>query len=143
MTIEAFGLPLRLVSIIDAKQGISIYKKERARETLYQDCSEEDVAYAVACLCPESIALSATPLLLTQDRFGRVPRVYSETLQDRRVQRELQKKMYTAQPCQKIFSLTAGHSPFFSVPEEFVAILTSSEVLRDCVERWQRDEREK
>jgi hypothetical protein len=33
----------------------------------------------------------------------------------------------------KILSLRAGHSPFFSVPEEFVAILTSSEVLRLCV----------
>jgi pimeloyl-ACP methyl ester carboxylesterase len=119
--------------IIDTKEGINIFKKERAREVLYHDCSDEDVAYAVARLCPESLAIFETPLTLTEERFGRVPRVYIETLEDRRVPPELQKKMYTAQPCRRVFSLIASHSPLFSVPEELGAILTSPEVLRDCV----------
>jgi hypothetical protein len=87
------------------------------------------VTYAISRLCPSSTAIGATPLTLTAERFERVPRVYIEASQDRRVKPELQKMMYTAQPCRKVFSLATSHSPFFSAPEALVDILTGSEVL--------------
>jgi pimeloyl-ACP methyl ester carboxylesterase len=116
-------------TIIDREHGLSMFKKERAREMLYHDCTDEDVAYALSHLCPSSTAIGATPLTLTAERFGRVPRIYIETLQDRRVKPDLQKMMYMAHPCRKVFSLATSHSPFFSAPEALVDILTSSDVL--------------
>ncbi|MFH1490798.1 MAG: alpha/beta hydrolase, partial [Pseudomonadota bacterium] len=61
----------------------------------------------------------------TQENFGRVPRVYMTALFDRAVTPEMQKKMFTALPCQQVMSLNTGHSPFFSAPGELVRHLTS------------------
>jgi pimeloyl-ACP methyl ester carboxylesterase len=116
-------------TIIDRARGISMFKKERAREMLYHDCADEDVAYAISRLRPSSTAIGTTPLTLTAERYGSIPRVYIATTQDRRVKPELQKMMYAVQSCRKVFSLATSHSPFFSTPEALVDILTSSDVL--------------
>ncbi|HZR38969.1 MAG TPA: alpha/beta fold hydrolase [Ktedonobacteraceae bacterium] len=116
-------------TIIDRERGVSMIRKERARDVLYHDCSDEDVTYALSRLCPESTAIGSMPLTLTAERFECVPRIYIAALQDRRVKPELQKAMYTAQPCHKVFSLETSHSPFFSAPEELVSILTSFDHL--------------
>ena len=100
-------------------------KAEAFREALYADCSEEDVTLATALLTPEPNAPVATPMHITQEHFGRVPRVYIETLRDRGVSPSLQKKMYTALPCQRVMSMETSHSPFFSAPQELVRHLTS------------------
>ncbi len=115
-------------TIIDREHGLSMFKKERAHEMLYHDCPDEDVALAIAHLRPSSIAIGATLLTLTAERYGSVPRIYIETTQDRRVKPELQHMMYTVQPCNKVFSLATSHSPFFSAPEALVDILTSTDV---------------
>jgi len=54
-----------------------------------------------------------------------VPRVYIECLRDRTIAPPIQKMMYTATPCQTIFSMETSHSPFFSAPQELVRHLTS------------------
>jgi len=58
----------------------------------------------------------ATPVAVTQENFGRVPRVYIECLQDRAIPPALQKQMYTATPCRNVLSMDTSHSPFFSAP---------------------------
>jgi hypothetical protein len=76
-------------------------------------------------LTPEPNAPVAMPLHITQEHFGRIPRVYIETLRDRGVSPSLQKKMYTALPCQMVMSMETSHSPFFSAPQELARHLTS------------------
>lgn len=117
----------RIVSnlVVNEEQGYHMLKAEAFREALYADCSVEDVALATALLTPEPNAPVATPLNLSDEKFGRVARVYIETLQDRGVTPTLQKKMYTATPCQKIISMETSHSPFLSAPEKLVSHLTS------------------
>lgn len=111
--------------VVNEEQGYHMLKAEAFREALYADCSEEDVTLATALLTPEPNAPVATPLSLTDEHFGRIPRVYIETLRDRGVSPSLQKKMYTALPCQMVMSMETSHSPFFSVPQELVRHLTS------------------
>lgn len=89
-----------------------------AREVLYNDCSDEDVALAMLLLQPQPLAPMATPLRLTADRFGTVPRFYIECLRDNTVPPSLQKAMYTASPCSRVISMDTDHSPFFSRPQE-------------------------
>lgn len=60
-------------------------KAEVFRKALYADCSDEDVTLATALLTPEPNAPVATPLELSAEHFGGVPRIYIETLQDRGV----------------------------------------------------------
>jgi pimeloyl-ACP methyl ester carboxylesterase len=111
--------------VVNEEQGCHMLKAEAFREALYADCSEEDVALATALLTPEPNAPVATPLNLSEEKFGRVERVYIETLRDKGVTPTLQKKMYTASSCQKVISLETSHSPFLSAPEKLVSHLAS------------------
>jgi len=110
---------------VNKEQGSHMLKAGAFREALYADCPEEDVALATTLLTPEPNAPVATLMHLTEERFGRIPRVYIETLRDRGVSPPLQKKMYTALPCQRVMSMQTSHSPFFSAPQKLVRHLTS------------------
>jgi hypothetical protein len=47
------------------------------------DCSDEDVTLAGTLLAPEALAPAVTPIHVTEECFGRVPRVYIECLHDK------------------------------------------------------------
>ncbi len=111
--------------VLNEAEGHHMLKQEAFKAALYADCSQEDVSLATALLTPEPNAPVATPLNLSDKNFGQVARIYIETLQDKGVSPNLQKKMYTAIPCQKVISMETSHSPFLSSPEKLVSHLTS------------------
>jgi hypothetical protein len=90
---------------------------EATKEVFYGDCSDEDVARAKSLLVPQASAPFPTPINTTEENFGRIARVYIESLRDRAVSPSLQKQMYTTLTCQKVISMDTSHSPFFSAPE--------------------------
>lgn len=92
------------------------------REGLYHDCDENITELAKVLLSHEPFESAVTPLYLTEENFGSIPRYYIECLQDRAVTPFIQKKMYTETPCRKIYRLDTSHSPFFSRPEELCRI---------------------
>jgi len=100
-------------------------RDKAVKESFYGDCSDEDVAWAISMLVRQAVAPFTTPVDTSEEHFGGVPRVYIECLRDRTISPSLQKKMYTALPCQRVFSMDTSHSPFFSEPEKLVAYLTS------------------
>ena len=67
----------------------------------------------------------ATPLALSEGNFGRVPRAYIETLEDRAVTPSFQEEMHERLPCRKVVPMDTGHWPFYSAPEELAGHLTS------------------
>lgn len=93
------------------------------RDGLYHDCDEEITELAKVLLGHEPVESGITPLKLTEENFGSVPRVYIECTEDRAVTPFIQRKMYTETPCEKVYSLPTSHSPFFSKPKELVDIL--------------------
>lgn len=66
-----------------------------------------------------------TPLRLTDKNYGRVPRVYVETLRDNAIPNRYQKMMLEKLPCERVFTLDCDHSPQFSMPDELERILLS------------------
>ncbi len=102
-----------------------VFRKEAAKEVFYADCSDEDITRAKSLLCSQALAPLKAPLHLTEENFGRVPRVFIECLNDKAISPSMQKKMYTATPCQKVLSLNTSHSPFFSAPEALTTHLIS------------------
>ncbi len=106
-------------------QGYITVREEGCREAFYGDCSEQDVALATLLLTPEPIAPLVTPLDLSERNFGRVPRVYVETLDDCAITVSQQRKMIAAVPCAEVISMNTSHSPFFSAPQELVEHLVS------------------
>jgi pimeloyl-ACP methyl ester carboxylesterase len=92
-------------------------------EGLYHDCDDSITELAKVLLSHEPVESGITPLELSEENFGRVPRVYIECTEDRAVTPFIQRKMYTETPCEKVYRLETSHSPFFSKPKELVEIL--------------------
>jgi hypothetical protein len=102
---------------ISEEKGLVSVDREVAADVFYDDCPPEVAEDAVARLVPEAVAPRRTPAELTDDRYGRVPRVYVETVNDRALPVALQRRMYAALPCREVVSIASGHSPFLSMPE--------------------------
>jgi pimeloyl-ACP methyl ester carboxylesterase len=98
--------------------GVEIYK-----EGLYHDCEDYVIDLAKVVLSHEPVVTGITPLRLTEENFGRVPRYYIECTEDRAVTPYIQQKMYSETPCRKVYKMATSHSPFFSKPEELVEIM--------------------
>jgi len=125
--IEEDGTSLMLGNVeVAADQSYAFVKRESLNEIFYGRTSDQDRVLANLLILPEPIHPSATPLVITEDRFGRVPRVYIETLQDKAIPLGLQRKMHTAIPCQQVFAIDSDHSPFFSQPARLAELLLNA-----------------
>jgi pimeloyl-ACP methyl ester carboxylesterase len=98
------------------------------RDTFYNTTSEEWVARAASLVGPEPMQPWLTPLKLTPQGYGRVPRAYIECLRDRAIPLELQRLMVAATPC-RVASMDTDHSPFFSAPEALCEQLSVIQTL--------------
>jgi pimeloyl-ACP methyl ester carboxylesterase len=99
--------PSRLV--VDPQHTASIF---------YNLMSDEDAREATARLMPEPGTAFTTPITISAERFGRVPRAYIEATQDRAISLEMQRDMQAFLPCDRVITLEADHSPFYSaVPQ--------------------------
>lgn len=96
------------------------------KEALYHDCPDEITALACTLLQAEPNWAGFTPLRLSQARFGSVPKIYIECLRDRAVTIDLQRRMQRETPCDQVYTLDSGHSPFFSQPEALARILDAA-----------------
>ena len=111
-------------AVVNSEEGYVTFNQKALREVFYQDCSARDIALAkLALIDRQPLAPLATPIRITDERFGRVPRFYIETLQDRAITPSFQQRMYRSIPCQKIVSLNTSHSPFFSRPKQLTNYL--------------------
>ena len=98
------------------------FARDKLPSLFYADVSPEDRYKAMQRLRPQPLAISTTPLTLTEERFGSVPRWYIECIHDNAIRIALQRTMAKETPC-KVLRLECGHSPFFSNPEELVEYL--------------------
>lgn len=94
-----------------------------AGEHFYSLCTPRDRAEAIARLVPEPIVPMSTPLHLTPERFGRVPRHYVECQFDDMVPVAMQKAMREGLDWASITTLYSDHSPFLSMPDKLAAAL--------------------
>ena len=95
-----------------------------AREAFGTDVAGEVWDRYWARTRPEPLAPLVTPVLTTEKKFGRVPRVYVETLRDRAVTPAMQLRMRSALPC-RVVTLDSGHMPMLSTPGQLAEILAS------------------
>jgi len=113
-------------NLIFSDDGLTMTVDPRVvREAVYADCSDEDIVSAGARARPEPAAPFATPVELTQERSGTVPRYFVECLQDRAISPKFQRQMYTDNHCVEVFSMNTSHSPYLSQPEELAEHLMS------------------
>jgi pimeloyl-ACP methyl ester carboxylesterase len=102
--------------------GIVTVAPDRAAAAFYHRCEPEDVAWAVPQLGPEPMRPLMTPVRLTPERFGSVPKFYIGSRQDRVLPWWLQGQMSAACGAE-LLELAADHSPFLSAVDELVEVL--------------------
>jgi pimeloyl-ACP methyl ester carboxylesterase len=121
---RADGESLVPPNMIPAVGGVTCnLRAEVIRAALFGQCTDADYAYALARMSPEPLKPLVTPVKVTAQRFGRVPRAYVECLQDRTVTPAAQRQMQAALPCDPVFTLDSDHSPFLSHPQELARLL--------------------
>jgi pimeloyl-ACP methyl ester carboxylesterase len=102
---------------------LSMIDPASAVDVFYNTADPADAKAAAAQLTPQPEGGRRSKLQLSDENFGRVPRVYIETLQDRSVFNELQKRMYSETPCKTLHTLDTDHAPQLSAPDDLAAIL--------------------
>jgi pimeloyl-ACP methyl ester carboxylesterase len=105
---------------------------ERARAVFYSRCSNKDVAYAIRRLRPQALSVQQATVSLTGERYGSVPRIFFECLEDNTVSLGLQRYMVERSPC-PVVSLATDHSPFFSAP-----VLLADELIKAAAQAPKR-----
>jgi len=111
-------------NMIPAEGGVTCDLRESViRDALFGLCSESDYELAVTLMRPEPLKPLVTPLRVTDERFGQVPRTYIECSQDRTITLGPQRRMQAALPCDPVLTLASDHSPFFSQPTALAQML--------------------
>jgi pimeloyl-ACP methyl ester carboxylesterase len=86
-------------------------------ETFGADCPPQYQDVLVKRHRPEPVPPLATPVTLTETRYGSVPRDYIETLADHAVSHQLQTLMLSRVSVRQRFQLPSSHCPFLALPE--------------------------
>ncbi|WP_312407261.1 alpha/beta fold hydrolase [Rhizobium sp.] len=103
--------------------GTARFKQEYLAELLYNDASDEDREIASQSLVLEPTASFTTPVRLTNDKFGRIPKAFVECAWDNAIPPALQQAMQEASRVDIRYRLESGHSPFFSAPMDLMDAL--------------------
>ncbi len=122
---ETSTVPPGTPTFEDGWKGLTqpVPPKEECVARFYNDCSEEDIAFALPRLKPQVNAPRITPVHLTDARFGSVPRIFIACEKDNAMTPERRKAVAEHGGCEKVLSLPTGHSPFFSEPEMLAVML--------------------
>lgn len=117
----ADGDPVALVQpnlVVDEAAGTCVIDEQARQAVFFGECSEEEASWAAPQLVPESLAVVAAPVQITEERAGAVARVYIECERDRAIGIAKQRQMWADRPCAQVLTLDADHSPFLSRPVE-------------------------
>ena len=105
-------------TIWSSDRSVTYVPVEAAIVHFFNDCSEQDARAAASRLTPQGEGGRAVVVRTSAERFGRVPRLYVEALNDRSVILPAQRLMQTLVPGARVISLPTGHAPQFSAPRQ-------------------------
>ena len=103
-------------TVADPAQGPAVFA---------QLSPSDAVAVAMERLAAEPHGPRSTPLRLTTERFGSLPRTYIECTEDRTIPLSSQRMMQALVPGADVLTLHTDHSPFLSRPAELAAALVA------------------
>ena len=98
-------------------------KEEGIKDVIYTDASDEDLKRIMERVVPQASMPFATPINITEENYGSIPRVYIECTNDLVITPGAQKEMYTKMPCEKVLTLETSHAPNYGAPERLVEYL--------------------
>ncbi len=109
--------------VIEGEPPVAVLSAEAASAAVYNDCTSEQTAWAVARRRPQAVAPYATPVDVNEDALAAIPRSYVLTSRDRSLMPALQRRMIREHPCGRVIELDADHAPYLSATDGLVAAL--------------------
>ncbi len=92
-------------------------------ETFMQDAPYAVANWAAPQFRAQAIAPMTTPVQLSDDAYGKLPKSYIVCTRDRTIDPVLQRVMAARSGCSRIKELASDHSPFLSRPSETAEML--------------------
>jgi pimeloyl-ACP methyl ester carboxylesterase len=111
------GRDTRAPEFVNSPDGIEIHAEDRLLDAAYENATRELRDRAAAHVTPEPVFGLTTPLALTLERYGSVPRAYIECIRDLVVPLELQLAMQAREPCAIVRTIDTDHCPTYSASE--------------------------
>lgn len=100
----------------------TILEADRVR-VFAADATPAQVDALQASMIREPLGPIATPVTLTEDRFGSVPAAYVRTLEDGTLSPQLQTRMIERAGLERVQDIDSGHVPYLTRPEELARLL--------------------
>ena len=111
--------------VINQEKGIATVGNGKTHEAYGEDIPIEAFNAAAKYVVPEPFMPLTYKIELTNENFGKIPKYYIQTLKDKAIPQNLQRKMYTDTPVKQVFTLDSSHAPNLSMPEKVADILNT------------------
>ena len=111
------------------EKGIIAVEYSARADLFCKDCNDQFRAAIPNLIVDEPLGPLATPVHLTDERFGKADKVYIHTANDQVVSPWLQATMVAATPVRAEMTLSTGHTPFLTDPHG---------LARDIEQAWQK-----
>ncbi|WP_420137791.1 alpha/beta fold hydrolase [Sphingomonas sp.] len=111
-------------------KGLLSFSQTALRPMLFNRTAEELVGAVCDRFSVEPASAFVSPINVTEKRFGSVPRVYIECLEDRAIPIETQRAMHQIYPGTHVRQLDCDHSAFFSEPAGLATALEACLAVR-------------
>lgn len=98
-----------------------LFNPIKVEEYFCHDCPADDLVKIKANLRWQPISVLATPIKVSDHRYGRIPKFFIRCTAAKDLDR---RSILQNVPCKKVYELSSSHSPFFSMPEQLASILT-------------------
>ena len=120
---EGMALDGELLPPRFSEDGLSMLPPLDPDAVLHAGYSDEDRAWSHARLGAEPVMALAAPLSLSVARYGRLPKIYIETTQDRTLPIAAQRAMIARSKPDEVITLDSDHMPIVTHVPELAAIL--------------------
>jgi pimeloyl-ACP methyl ester carboxylesterase len=111
-------------AVVDGDPPVAVLSEEATAAAIYNCCTPEQAAWAVARRRPQPVAPFATPVRIDDAVLASIPRSYVLTTRDHSIPPALQRRMIGEHPCRNVIQLDTDHAPYLSATDELVAALT-------------------
>jgi pimeloyl-ACP methyl ester carboxylesterase len=109
--------------VVEGDPPVATLPAEVSRESRYNGCSDEVIAWALSHQRPQPLGPMLAPVSIPDGALDGIPRHYVRTLRDRSLPPTLQKRMLETAGVESVVELDTGHNPQMSMTAELAQAL--------------------
>lgn len=109
--------------VVSGDPPVATMSDEASRAAIYEHCSDEMAAWALASRTPQPVFPFTEPVALAGFDFAGLPRAYVHCTLDRAIPPQLQRRMIAAADCSPVIELDTDHVPQLSRTDELAEAL--------------------